>query len=204
MACGGVTYTADPARTIFVSDVIMGTMTPQVLQLAMMALESKEPVTIVIDSPGGDVNAGQEFITAMNMAKSKGLPLVCVAKDALSMGMAIFNACDERYAVKDGQLLWHSAWTQSNHLNHEEAQRLADELAKVDEMLLTPIHKNLEQCLTDEEFEQARKEEKFWHPDELAAKCPNYVKVIDKLEGVEFPRRMDALERLLKQITRQP
>lgn len=174
-------------------------MGPLIVQMALMALESDEPITIILDTPGGSVDFGSEFIDAMGKFKARDVKLVCVAREAASMGMAIFNACDERYAVKDGGLLWHSAWTQSQHLNREEAEKLAKELAETDKRLLDPIKANL--CLTPEEFEKARKQERLWKPEELAAACPDYLKVIDKLEGDTFPEYVDPLTEILRRLT---
>lgn len=202
-AYSSLTYQADKARTIYVSGAIMEPMGAQIMSLALMALDGREPITIVIDSPGGIVDFGQEFIDAMAKLKSRDVELVCVAKEAQSMGMAIFNACTTRYAVKDSVLMWHSVWTSARKLNWEDAEEVAKRLKKADEQVLSPIEHEL--CLTHEEFETSRKAEKGWSGPELSSKCPEYVKVVDSLENIEFPsRELDIGAILRKLVGPQP
>jgi hypothetical protein len=82
----------------------MGQASKDLLELA----KDKNVVTITIDSPGGSVYAGWEFMSAMQQAKAGGTRLDCyVTGMAASMAFQIFNYCDRRYALPYSTLLWH-------------------------------------------------------------------------------------------------
>lgn len=74
-------------------------------------LETKKPfVDIVINSPGGDVVTGFNFIAMMQAAKANGKVLRCfVNRMAASMAFGILVHCDQRYALNSSFLLWHRA-----------------------------------------------------------------------------------------------
>ncbi len=65
-------------------------------------------IDIVINSPGGSVFAGWQFITAMQIVRARGFKIRCmVTSMAASMAFQIFSQCDERFAYKFSLLLWH-------------------------------------------------------------------------------------------------
>ena len=76
--------------------------------LEQMTRNNRNPVYLVINSPGGQVIPGMIFLQAMNIVKSRGITIKCVAPVlAASMAFQIYANCSERYAFKYSMLLFH-------------------------------------------------------------------------------------------------
>lgn len=77
-------------------------------ELIRMGNNSKNPVFVVIDSPGGSVIAGVKFIQAIDRVRSRGVPVYCaVTGMAMSMATHILAACSYRYALPTSLIMWH-------------------------------------------------------------------------------------------------
>jgi ATP-dependent protease ClpP protease subunit len=64
------------ARRILIQDVINGyNMTEASDKLWMLSTVSTKPVTLIINSPGGSIYAGFQFINAMRAAQKRGVKL---------------------------------------------------------------------------------------------------------------------------------
>jgi ATP-dependent protease ClpP protease subunit len=102
------TLEIDATRVIEVNGVVNDTILKSANKLIKLADVSLDPVTIVINSPGGYVSSGMQFVTAMRLLQRRGVLLRCVVPTAAaSMAFIIFNECDERYAFQTSSLLWH-------------------------------------------------------------------------------------------------
>jgi ATP-dependent protease ClpP protease subunit len=102
-------FKPDDDRVINIRGVIDGHILISASQLEKLANDNKKPVSIIINSPGGAVLPGVQFVSAMRIAKSRGVKLRCfVPVIAASMAMIIFNECNERYALDNALFLWHS------------------------------------------------------------------------------------------------
>jgi ATP-dependent protease ClpP protease subunit len=65
-------------------------------------------VVILVNSPGGSVDAGQLFVQAMEQLKSRGVKLICVSGVlAASMGFQILAHCDRILVLPSTLLLFH-------------------------------------------------------------------------------------------------
>ena len=65
-------------------------------------------VVLLINSPGGDVYPGLQFIDAMEAVKTRGVKITCVVSNmAASMAFQILSKCDSRYSLANSLLLWH-------------------------------------------------------------------------------------------------
>lgn len=86
-------------------------MNALVKQLKELAENPKKPAYLDIDSPGGSVLAGLNFIEAMqDLKKSKGLKVTCVVRRAAySMAAAIAMYCHETYMMPFSDLMFHGA-----------------------------------------------------------------------------------------------
>jgi ATP-dependent protease ClpP protease subunit len=122
------TYTANPNRSIYITGPVGGSILDKAQQLLDMtdplkqvgdgsskkspAELASEPVYIIINSPGGAVLAGTQFVNAMRIAKERGVTLKCLVPVlAASMAFIIFNECSERYALDQSIFLWHAVRT---------------------------------------------------------------------------------------------
>jgi ATP-dependent Clp protease protease subunit len=103
-------YNAVPERTLYITGSIGGlSILKQAQQLLNMSDSSHDPIYLVINSPGGEVITGTQFVSAMRVAKARGVVLKClVPMAAASMAFIIYNECSERYALSQSLFLWHS------------------------------------------------------------------------------------------------
>jgi len=86
-------------RTIILSgDIDSGTAHEFIEDVHMILLEeSKDPIKIVITSPGGNVFSGNAIIRAIRLAQKKGIKVIGeVHGQACSMAFFILQCCDER------------------------------------------------------------------------------------------------------------
>lgn len=76
-------------------------------QLLKLAKDHKN-ITVLVNSPGGSVDAGNLFIQAMEQVRSRGVQLDCVSGVlAASMGFQILAHCDNIFTLRDTLLLFH-------------------------------------------------------------------------------------------------
>lgn len=65
------------------------------------------PIYLYIDSPGGSVDAGLQFINTMNWYTIQGKIINCISKSAYSMAFVIFQNCSNRYIMSSTKLMQH-------------------------------------------------------------------------------------------------
>lgn len=68
---------------------------------------TSNPIYIYIDSPGGSVIAGLQFINNMNWNIKQGKTINCIAKSAYSMAFIILQNCFNRYVISSSTLMQH-------------------------------------------------------------------------------------------------
>ena len=68
---------------------------------------NSNPIYIYIDSPGGSVVAGLQFINNMDWLIGQGKSINCIAKSAYSMAFIILQHCNNRYVIKSSILMQH-------------------------------------------------------------------------------------------------
>lgn len=195
-ACATLSSAKDPStdlqaftpvkdRTIQIVGVVGSSMQDKILQMAYMAIESNDPIYIMINSPGGYVSYGEQFMQAMTKMQQRGVVIKCVANEAASMAMYILNQCDERYVVLGAKLLWHpvKAFVREA-ISSRIAERLAKELREIDDYYRVPLREKL--AVDDESFEKYRWEEKWWTVEEIMVYSPLYVTPVSGVEGVAW------------------
>lgn len=98
-------------RTLLISGVIAsGNILPLGKQMLALAQKSSDPITLIINSPGGEINTGLIFLNYMQAAKALGTPIRCyVPLVAASLAFHILTQCSERHALTTTLLLWHRA-----------------------------------------------------------------------------------------------
>lgn len=70
----------------------------------MKTFNSGDPVYIILDSPGGIVGPGMEFIFAMDESTAI---IICVSKSTYSMAAIIATLCDHLYFYRFGSMGFH-------------------------------------------------------------------------------------------------
>lgn len=143
------TFTANPERTILVIGPIEGNILTEadlLLKLSPVTSEKKEPITILVNSPGGRVDTGMFFINQMQISQRRGYVINCVSGYmAASMGFQILAHCDNVYTLKFTKLLFHPPSYMTNQpLNLRDLEYLLGEI------------KDTEKDLRDELLEKFR------------------------------------------------
>ena len=64
-------------------------------------------IYIYINSPGGSVDAGLQFINNMNWHIKQGKTVNCIVKSAYSMAFVILQNCSNRYVMSSSTLMQH-------------------------------------------------------------------------------------------------
>lgn len=103
-------YHSVASRTVVIGGEIGDEQILVAKAISSLVRESKEPIYITIDSPGGQLDAGEVTIQAIRRAVFRGVKVKCfVPRLAASMAFMIFNECSERSAAPDAKLLYHAA-----------------------------------------------------------------------------------------------
>lgn len=121
--------------------------------LQLMYLESQDtekPITIYINSPGGEVSSGLALYDVMN-AMSCPIYTVCVGT-AASMGAVIFASGDKREMLTHSKIMIHDPLTNNISGNALRVQYLSDELMKTREIIAAILakhsHKTIDEVLS--------------------------------------------------------
>lgn len=171
--------------------VSFGAVEPLVNTLLARAGKTKE-VTIVINSPGGEVMSGLHLINVMNMAKSRGTRIKCVTTFvAASMAMQIFAACDSRYALRGSYLLFHpvrmsvggSMFSPGLDITPSLAKTISIELDRLEKILITDLRTALP--LDDKTFYHHYNAETLWTAKELVELAPGWATLVDDIVGIK-------------------
>ena len=97
----------DKKRTVKISGPIKS-LRVEASKILKMADTSRDPISVVVDSPGGNVIGGLPFITAIDRIRSRGIEVNCVVDGmAMSMATRIMAACTNRYAMPTSLIMWH-------------------------------------------------------------------------------------------------
>lgn len=111
-AASAKTLELTQGRTIEIRGQVTGMILHKadaLLSLATVDGDWDQPIDLIINSPGGYVAPGMQFVAAMRIAQERGYTIRCVVPTlAASMAFIILNECDERYVFDTSYLLWHS------------------------------------------------------------------------------------------------
>lgn len=171
--------------------VISGEVDQRVIgQSGFITQIAGEPVIrIVINTPGGSVIAGNMFIRAMEVAKSKGSKIECVVTNlAASMGMHIFAHCTERYAVVGGLLLFHEARVGlQGYYTERDLRRMAENIY-ASTRYLEPYLQGVLGC-SPEFYRQHNEGETMWAVEYFKEVFPKFkLKIVN---GISLPYQFD-------------
>ena len=123
------------------------------------------PVTLIINSPGGEVRSGLAVYDVLSLMKSPVIT-VCMGQ-AASMGSIIFLAGDKRIMLPHSELMIHDPSYGSfnaDHMKPHEIQERVDSLRKTGDELVRIL---VNRTGNDEEIiRQKMKEDSFFSADE--------------------------------------
>lgn len=131
--------------------ITSGSMQPIYAATAKLLASKSVPkqLSLVLNSPGGSVVAGNIFITQIKALQGRGVQVSCyVANIAASMAFHILLHCDNRYSLHESFLLWHRARIMMGGMFGEpmtgpQLNVLAKQLLTLDEHIYNDIRKIL-------------------------------------------------------------
>lgn len=134
-------------------------------------------INIAINSGGGSVHVGLEFIEEMKSLKEKGFHINCYARNAYSMGFVILQYCDTRIGSSNSTYMHHL--TQVGYGRPERSDRnkqLFKALDFFDKLVLDEIAKKMK--VDPKKFFEKIKKDKWWK-----SKGALKDNIIDKIEN---------------------
>lgn len=159
-----------------------GQVGPDVMQLVERVEElssaSKEPINILINSPGGSVFAGIQLVEAIHIAQNRGVTIRCaVSTMAASMAFIILAECDERYAFSNSLLLFHpaSVGIMFGVLRAEQARAIAEDLEAINDDMsdLMKAAMGVNDFFQEQWYRYHFNKETLWTGKRLAKEAPN-------------------------------
>lgn len=159
-------------------------------QIERLSSESKDPIYLIINSPGGSVNAGLQVAQSLDMARARGTKVVCaVGFMAASMAFQLLPHCSERYALPNTLLLFHPSRVliMMGALTADQASGLATDMKKIDTRGLKEISEMMKPKSQDW-LNYNFKKETLWTATDLVAETSdgwlNIVDIIDAPGGI--------------------
>lgn len=125
---------------------------------------------LMINSPGGEVEAGRHMIELLENERTGGIRLVCIVEGAaMSMAFNILSHCDVRLATANSKLLAHKialgGLPAAMRLTAKTLRGIAREMEKEEEpfrwLNAKAMHLSLQQ------YDRYADAEKMWTPQEL-------------------------------------
>jgi ATP-dependent protease ClpP protease subunit len=181
------TLKLDPKRTVEVIDVMGGEVFTLAQQVYTLSKDTKEPIYILLNSPGGATMSGYTFIDAINNARAKGTRVICVSGVlAASMAFNVFAHCDERYALAHTKLLFHPVRIVGGDegLTSKDLRVWAEQLRTFD----VKNSRELRAMMGADAAWFARHywAETLWEAEDLlAATNGTWLKIVDSVEGTD-------------------
>lgn len=177
------TLEVNAKRTIEIKGVIRGNIIQAANVLERMSAKSDDDVFLIINSPGGAIYPGIQFVSAMRMAQARGVTIKClVPVISASMAYQFYLYCDERYALRNSLLLWHPAHTQIAG-NADQLLYASKRLRAIEK----PLVRDLIQIMgiSKSFYSFHRRNETLWTAQELNERVPGFLTIIDNVTGVK-------------------
>jgi ATP-dependent Clp protease protease subunit len=103
-----ITVDPDAATTVEISGPIDFQLVAPLVDKIVSQASAGTEITLIINSPGGEVNAGLFLINAMKLSQARGDKLRCITTGlAASMALQVFSQCDSRFALPNSFMLYH-------------------------------------------------------------------------------------------------
>ena len=148
---------------------------------AELAHKISKVITMGINSPGGSVHMGLEFIGEMKTLQTKGYKIKCYVRNAYSMGFVILQFCDERIGAPTSTYMHHltSVGGKRPDKRTKKNAKTFKALDFFDNHMLEDISKRLK--IDPKKFMALIKEDNWW-----GAKEALKANIIDRIEPFSF------------------
>ena len=118
-------------------------------------------IDLAINSGGGGVHVGLEFIEEMKSLKAKGYKINCYVRNAYSMGFIILQYCDHRIGSENSTYMHHLVQPGFGRPERtEHNKKLFKALDFFDNLILDEIAKKMK--IDPKKFFESIKEDKWW------------------------------------------
>ena len=118
-------------------------------------------IDMAINSGGGSVHVGLEFIEEMKSLKAKGYKFNCYVRNAYSMGFVILQYCDHRIGSSNSTYMHHlvqTGWGRPERT--DKNKKLFKSLDFFDKLVLDEISKRMK--VDPKKFFKLIKEDNWW------------------------------------------
>ncbi len=182
--------TSAAAGNATLRQAIDGVVDGRVVNLAdqLVATTAKGGVAeleLVINSPGGGVIEGSIYVSAMEVAKARGVTIKCyVPLLAASMAFTILAHCDERFALDGAYFLWHPPRVVPGFaaLTPKDAAILANDLAAISKRMANDLRNRMP--MSAKAFWYHYHAETLHTTNELMALSPGFIESVSDIRGL--------------------
>jgi len=168
-----------------ITDELAVDFTDKILELN---LESNEPITVLINSPGGEINSGLLMYDAIVGSKAP-VRMICRGK-AYSMGAVLLACAGKRYMLPNSELMLHQPMLGGRVSgNASSIKSISDSMIETKKKINSLLAKHTGK--TEEEIDKATDFDHYFSPDEAIAfnlcdEIIEFSKVIDFVKEAEW------------------
>ena len=151
-------------------------------------LESNEPITVLINSPGGEINSGLLMYDAIVGSKAP-VRMICRGK-AYSMGAVLLACAGKRYMLPNSELMLHQPMLGGRVSgNASSIKSISDSMLETKKKINSLLAKHTGK--TEEEIDKATDFDHYFSPDEAIAfnlcdEIIEFSKVIEFVKEAEW------------------
>ena len=168
-----------------ITDELAVDFTDKILELN---LESNEPITVLINSPGGEINSGLLMYDAIVGSKAP-VRMICRGK-AYSMGAVLLACAGKRYMLPNSELMLHQPMLGGRVSgNASSIKSISDSMLETKKKINSLLAKHTGK--TGEEIDKATDFDHYFSPDEAIAfnlcdEIIEFSKVIEFVKEAEW------------------
>ena len=168
-----------------ITDELAVDFTDKILELN---LESNEPITVLINSPGGEINSGLLMYDAIVGSKAP-VRMICRGK-AYSMAAVLLACAGKRYMLPNSELMLHQPMLGGRVSgNASSIKSISDSMLETKKKINSLLAKHTGK--TEEEIDKATDFDHYFSPDEATAfnlcdEIIEFSKVIDFVKEAEW------------------
>lgn len=168
-----------------ITDELAVDFTDKILELN---LESNEPITVLINSPGGEINSGLLMYDAIVGSKAP-VRMICRGK-AYSMGAVLLACAGKRYMLSNSELMLHQPMLGGRVSgNASSIKSISDSMLETKKKINSLLAKHTGK--TEEEIDKATDFDHYFSPDEAIAfnlcdEIIEFSKVIEFVKEAEW------------------
>jgi len=187
-----ITINPDAATTLELNGPIeFSSVIPLVDSIVTQAKSGVE-ITLLINSPGGEVNSGMYLLNSMALAQARGTTFRCITTGlAASMALQVFSQCDSRYALPNSFMLYHpvrvsiggGVFAPAVNLTPTLAKQIADDLIRLENLLVSDLRSSMK--VDDKTFNHNYNNETLLLASEVNTDSPGWLTLVDDVVGLK-------------------